>query len=465
LSSPPAPPPARPDEDDGDPDRTRILPPPGPAAGDEADDDDDDPFRTRVLPEAPMPRPAGGPAPPRAPEPPRTPPPVRQAPPPPPAARPQPQAAQPPREKRPRVALPAWIALAAVAILAAAGGVVSTRGCRPADSDVVSEPAPPPPAAVANGTLTVSSLPAGARVVLRDANVAFTTDSTLADVPAGTHAVHAEKDGYLPRDTSIVVVAGEPARLVIELTPAPAATPCSLFVEVTPRADRVLVDSTQAAGGPGRFASAVAAGWHRITVQAEGYVPSSQRLKVRSGEARHTISVALQAGAAPPEPRATPDAATPPPGVTHEPASGSGVPMEVNVKPASDVFVDQAKVATGVTSTTLSLSVGTHTIRIENPDFAPVSKSVKVQAGSRLKPFKVDLTAGEGGLFVSGPRQGLRIYVDGTFTGRTTPDRVAARAGAHEVSVRESNGTTIVATLRVVVDPSRLGNTNVTFKP
>ena len=98
-------------------------------------------------------------------------------------------------------------------------------------------------------------------------------------------------------------------------------------------------------------------------------------------------------------------------------------------------------------------------VRIENPDYAPARRQVKVQIGAKLKPLHVDLTAGEGGLYIVGPRQGLKIYLDDRFTGSYTPERVVARAGAHVVPVR-----TIVATRRVIIDPWSPGILRVEFE-
>jgi hypothetical protein len=257
------------------------------------------------------------------------------------------------------------------------------------------------------------------------------------------------------------------AQLEVSLLPAPAAVPCSLFVHVTPHADRVLIDSVAASGGPEVFASALAAGKHKVTAQAAGFLANTQKIAVPKGAGRQTIYVVMQ-----------PDPSQPPGpdgkstgGVSPEPGGGSAAPaqgtisMNVSVKPASDVLLDEVKVATHVTSATLMLTEGKHTVRVVNPDFATVSKTFEVDRKHKVRPLEVDLTSGTRGLFVSGPRSNLQIFLDGHFTGKTTPDQVLASAGAHEVSVRDANGGAVLGSMRVIVDPSKLGNMNVTFKP
>ena len=440
-----------------DPLATRILPPP----------EADDPLATRILPpETPAVRirpvpvkppatPSPPPAPPR-PAPPAMPPHNRETAPPPPA-RPAASAAS---AARPAGRSPWPIVLAVLALGAAAGGVMLSRGCQGETTGVVAVTPPVSSApAPATGSLLVSSLPPGARVTIGDAHASFLTDSTLGAIAAGTHTLHVERAGFLARDTSIVVVAGQEARMVLRLAPAPVqAVLCSLFVRVRPGANRVLVDSLPAAGGPELFSRGVAAGRHTLTVQAEGFNTSSQVINV-PGAPRQTVVVVLQPSAA-----EKPDAQAGGADAGEVATNGGGIPMVVNVKPASDVFVDDGKVATHVTTVTVSLAAGAqHRIRVENPDFVPATRTVKAKAGSALKPLSVDLTLGEGGVFVTGPSQGLKIYVDDHFTGKTTPDRVMARAGAHDFSVRESNGTTIVASKRVIVDPDKSGGLRIEF--
>ena len=75
-------------------------------------------------------------------------------------------------------------------------------------------------AALARGTLMVNSVPPGARVSL-DGRVVGSTPLVLKDVPAGTHLVRLEADGYQVWAWTARVVANQVDTLTIKLVTAP----------------------------------------------------------------------------------------------------------------------------------------------------------------------------------------------------------------------------------------------------
>ena len=72
-----------------------------------------------------------------------------------------------------------------------------------------------PPGRVA-GALAVASRPAGARVYM-DGTLVGTTPMSLASVPAGSHAIRLEHDGYRRWSSSVRIVAGEQNRVTASL--------------------------------------------------------------------------------------------------------------------------------------------------------------------------------------------------------------------------------------------------------
>jgi len=68
------------------------------------------------------------------------------------------------------------------------------------------------------GSLTINSRPAGARVFLDDASVG-TTPLSLNAVPAGSHVVRVEREGYKRVSTVVRVVAGQRADVQLTLDP------------------------------------------------------------------------------------------------------------------------------------------------------------------------------------------------------------------------------------------------------
>lgn len=98
--------------------------------------------------------------------------------------------------------------------------VISTR--RPAQTMTVAlaktrgGAAAPPPAARYTGALAVDSRPAGAKVFV-DGKLVGTTPIALKDVPAGSHAIRLEHDGYRRWSSSVRVVASEQNRVTASL--------------------------------------------------------------------------------------------------------------------------------------------------------------------------------------------------------------------------------------------------------
>jgi hypothetical protein len=295
-----------------------------------------------------------------------------------------------------------------------------------------------------------------------------TGDTTFGNVPAGECRVHAELPGFAPHDTTVAIVAGQTTEVVIALVAAApaAAGACSLYVQAVPGAERVLVDDVPLSGGPGLFAGSVAPGRHRITAFAEGYLPWSGRVETTAKSGPRVTAVAeLKPKPAEPVAQAPAPAAAPEPAQPAVTSDEPTVPLAVQVKPASDVLVDGAVVASRVSDLVINMPQGTHEVSVVNPDFVSVRRQFNVRAGSKLKAYRVDLTSGSGRLAVSGPRGGLKIFVDGQYSGESTPGVVSAGAGAHVITVREWNGTTIVGTQRVIVDPARVGSQAVVFTP
>ncbi len=374
----------------------------------------------------------------------------------------------PPRDDRPRrrmAPVAGVVALVLVAAAAIAASLTLGRGCsrETGGGETAAGAAVPVPAA---GAVAVRPVPGDATVKLLATGEVRVGEAVFGNVVGGTCRLHVEKDGYAPRDTSIAVAAGETTRVVVSLARggAPVAAPlaaasCSLYVRTNRPATRVTLDGFAIAGGPNVFATTTAPGAHRLLVEADGFATWTGKVSVPTTPVPRVIrNVELleKAASAPAPVAATAPAATPAPAAAPAPAPvGGGVPMDVDVSPASDVLVDGAVVARGVTHATVSLAPGSHTVTLAHPDYARASRSFNVKPNANLKPWKVDLAAGVGWVRVSGPRSGLRIYVDGKDSGSTTPAAVKVPAGTHSVSVHDWTTRAQLAEKRVVVDPNK----------
>ncbi len=88
---------------------------------------------------------------------------------------------------------------------------------RPPVAAIGAQPALPA-ASAERGTapLSVESRPAGAQVFI-DGQLVGTTPLSLAEVPAGDHALHLDHDGYRRWSAAIRIVASQPQRVAASL--------------------------------------------------------------------------------------------------------------------------------------------------------------------------------------------------------------------------------------------------------
>jgi hypothetical protein len=99
---------------------------------------------------------------------------------------------------------------AAVTTAPAAGG-----------SGVPATPVAAPPAGTGTGTLSVTSSPAGATVYIDD-TLRGASPVTISNLPAGSHMLRLEREGYQTMSVPIDIPAGRTTEYVTSLVPVPA---------------------------------------------------------------------------------------------------------------------------------------------------------------------------------------------------------------------------------------------------
>ncbi|MFN8587414.1 MAG: protein kinase [Candidatus Eisenbacteria bacterium] len=372
--------------------------------------------------------------------------------PPPPAPKKAAAAPPPPAEKKPaaapapKVPVGLFVGIGVVVIALVVALVLVLGKKKPA------EVAAPETPAVPTGSLDVSTEPTGAVVTVEagGASQSNTSNTTFDNLAEGTARVRVELAGFLARETTLAVTAGSPQSLHVKLLPDVAAQVCSLYVTVTPRADKVLLNGKPASGKDAFFWGVLPAGRYKVEASAAGFTTALATGKTLAGEVKK-LSLTLASAPATPATPATPEPT--PVAAVAEPADG--VPARVEVAPAADIYVDDVLRAKSSASLDLKLSPGKHAVRFEHPDFVKVRKELQIKAGKAPKPLRVDLAAGEGILSISGGKPGLKIFLDGKSTGVTTPGVVrGVKPGRHTVDLREANGATVVSSQSVVVADS-----------
>lgn len=242
------------------------------------------------------------------------------------------------------------------------------------------------------------------------------------------------------------------------------------------RADRSIVDtlfgdgpsgSSSAGGGDGNEAvsgSNEAAGSQdrsgsEHTAGSDG-APGSERVfggadrTVRSaaageGEASSTGTIGTEpeqatraADAAPPSqeetiPRGRASSADPNPATRDAAAASAEARLELDVRPWGNVFVDDSLHRDEAEGTyTLTLSPGSHDVRITHPSLGTQRRVLTLEPGG-VQRVSFDLNERYPVTVTSSPTYG-EIYVDGRSTGRYTPHRLQLPAGVHRISVDRS---------------------------
>jgi hypothetical protein len=128
---------------------------------------------------------------------------------------------------------------------------------------------------------------------------------------------------------------------------------------------------------------------------------------------------------------------TPPP-----PATGT---LNVDGTPrGADVFLDGAFV--GNLPTTISTTLGRHTVEVREDGFSPFSTTLTVAAGTQRLNVTLNPIVVNGTLNINTNPRGADVFLDGAFVGRS-PVTVTTSIGRHTVEAREDgyrNASTVV---------------------
>jgi hypothetical protein len=129
-----------------------------------------------------------------------------------------------------------------------------------------------------NGSIAISSNPAGAAILL-DGNNKGTTPATLADVPAGSHTILLKKTGYSDSSTNVTVNPGKTTNLSVTMTPATG----SISVTSSPSGATVHLDGVNRGTTPAVM-TGIPTGIHTVLLKKTGYSDSSKNVTVNLGK-------------------------------------------------------------------------------------------------------------------------------------------------------------------------------------
>ncbi len=377
------------------------------------------------------------------------------APPPPPARPPAPPRRAPAPDPIAKWRGPLVLSILSVVLLAIAFTLFVWRPWAP--------PAPPIEAFTATAAdstlrLDVDTEPPGAQVMLPSTGETRVSPTWFENLRPGPVRVRVTLPGYLTRDTTLELAAGQPGALHLDLVSL-ASLACTLFVAVTPRADQVLVDGLPATmADSASWFMDVEPGTHSVEITAQGYEKwsNTRAAKVEAGT-NARVRVTLQPGLA--GPVAAETLTTPPPPaatVANKPwqvAGGSKVIVEC--EPEAQLWVDGVLYPTLVKRADLFMAPDReHRFRFVHPDYLEAVQIKKVRKG-KTEHVRQDFRVGSGILSISARQGGgFQVFVRGRFRGYTPLVVRDVDTGRCPVELRAKDGKTVLGRKEVMVSNS-----------
>jgi len=263
------------------------------------------------------------------------------------------------------------------------------------------------------GTLKISSIPSGAKLVLDNVNQG-STPVTVQNVLAGSHTISLAKDGYYEYDADIVVSGGKTTTLAVPLVPIPPPANGTLFVNSTPPGAKVFIDDIFAGSTPGTFKNITPVD-HVVTLNISGYDNYTETVWV-TGDATTIIDVDLaKINAAPGSIR-----------ITSSP-------------PAALVYLDN--VNKGITPLTLdNVGAGSHALLLKKSGYNDYRTNINVVSGqtSTLSATLTPVGQKTGALNIKSNPSGATISIDAVNKG-TTPMTISnLLAGTHALVLKKT---------------------------
>ncbi len=228
------------------------------------------------------------------------------------------------------------------------------------------------------GSLTVTSTPEGAAILIDGADTGEVTNATLDGIAVGTHTVTLKKDGYADTTADVTVAYNETAALHRDLVEARG----SITVASTPTGAAIWLDGIDTGMTTNAILENVAAGEHTVTVKKAGYADASMIVTVvddGTAVAHFTLT---------------------------EPA---GIIAVTSSPDGARIVLDGAETGETTNATLTNVPVGTHTVRVSLDGYLDAEEIVTVTSGEIASVhFTLDasaITLQPGWNFVSTPKR------------------------------------------------------------
>ncbi|HEY3927792.1 MAG TPA: serine/threonine-protein kinase [Candidatus Koribacter sp.] len=267
------------------------------------------------------------------------------------------------------------------ATVAAAKPEVHHPGRRSA-APVVITPAPKPLPTSSfsgnTGSLVVTTIPAGARVVVDGrGDMVFNTPQAIPSLPPGVHTLTITKEGYAPATRPVQITSGAKSKITVQLD-FPSGF---LTVISNPSTAYILIDGVST-GHVTPSQVPVAPGTHTVTLRRMGYLEATDSFTIHSGEQQSRSVTLLESGS-------TPDIKVTAPAGSHRLFGNkvNGVRVTVHTNPAGATVLINGQSVTKPTPVDFGLNAGNYVMEIRLDGYLTLRKTITVEDG---KPLTLD---------------------------------------------------------------------------
>lgn len=246
------------------------------------------------------------------------------------------------------------------------------------------------------GNIQISSTPAGAAVYLDNVNTGQVTPFTINDLDTGSYEIRVSKSGYF--DDSLIVHVEDGLTATPSFTLTLLSAPVGrIFLGSAPAGAAIFLDGNATGKTTPDTLTSVTVGDHSIKLTLANYVDSVFSVTVSENV---TASRSVTMREAP-----------------------FGNAFISSVPAGAAIFVDAVNTTKVTPDTVKNLSSGDHTVKLTLAGYFDTTFTVTVPNANQTASQSVSLAAlPVGNLFISSTPGGAAIFLNGSNSGKVTPD-------------------------------------------
>jgi hypothetical protein len=271
------------------------------------------------------------------------------------------------------------------------------------------------------GTLTVTSNPPGATVILDEYNSEI-TPWVFTGLPTGYHTVEVIYPGYETYTTNVYVDTGASVEVNADLNGQVSYG--SMFINSNPQGADVYVDGNYQGTSPVTV-GAMSEGAHQVELHLAGYEVLTTTEYVSAGQGT-VVNLAMV------------------------PYSSSSVEGSIDITsnlPGALVYLDgiyKGATQAGTTFNVIAVSPGSHTILLHLPGYTDFTQTVQVNAG-QISNINPEFTAQQspassspatGSIIVTSTPTGGQVYIDNQLRGAAPVTIYNVTTGTHIINMK-----------------------------